>query len=231
MHPLVKAALASGTLEPATLREMLALQRDWEQGEAKKAFTRALVALKRDLPTVIQRDSTVDYTNKSGMRTRFKHASLAAVMDAITEPMTAHGFSLAWTPSTDDKGSIVTVRVTARLTHAEGHSEETTISAPADTSGNKNSAQAVASTITLLSRYAALALLGIATRDMKDPEPSEPDPDRIDTARNLRAVGRLTKLGKKREDAEAFIGRPVAEWTAADLERLTQWVKDTGGAT
>jgi len=222
MHPLVKAAIDGA--RPEDLRELLALQRDWEANEARKAFTRALVSLKGDMPTVIDRDRLVDHETKAGGRKRFRHASLAAAMDAVTPHLTAHGFSLAWTPST--QGSSVTVL--CRLTHAEGHHEETSISAPIDTSGSKSPAQGVASTITLLSRYTALSLLGIATADMREPtgEPSPPDPDRVDTARNLRAVGRLRAHGRTREDAETVIGRPVAEWTAADLARLSEWVRE-----
>ena len=44
MHPMVSAAMATGSLaaDPTTLRELLAVQREWEAGEARKAYTRAL---------------------------------------------------------------------------------------------------------------------------------------------------------------------------------------------
>jgi ERF superfamily. len=224
MHPLVSAAMAAGSLDPGTLRELLELQRDWERGEAKKAYTRALVALKRDMPAVIARDQEVDYTGKSGQRTRYRHTSLAAALDAVSEPLTAHGFSLAWEPRTEGN----TVHVTCRLTHAEGHSETTTISAPVDTSGSKSPAQGVASTITLLSRYTALALLGIATADMRDPT-GDPDPSRVDASRNLRAMAALQKYGMTVEDIEKRAGGPVSEWTAEDLDKLRAWAQELKG--
>lgn len=221
MHPLVQAAMATGSLDPATLRDLLAVQREHEAGEARKAFTRALVALKAALPAVIARDTTVDFTSAKG-RTRYTHTSLAAAMEAVTPHLTAHGFSLAWVPSTD-KGQVT---VTARLTHAEGHHEETSISAPVDTSGNKSPAQGVASTITLLQRYAALSLLGIATADMKDPGSSpSASGEHVDTARNLKASAAVKRSGRQVSDAENFIGRSVQEWTSADLERLREWLK------
>lgn len=225
MHPLVERVLAANP-DTQTLKELLMVQREWEAGEAKKAFTRALTALKRDLPTVIQRDSVVDFTSAKG-RTHYRHTSLAAVMDAVTGPLTQHGFSLSWTPSTAGQGSGVMVSVTCRLTHAEGHHEETSISAPVDTSGSKSPAQGVASTITLLSRYTALSLLGIATADMAEPVGdggSNADPNAVDAERNLRAMGRLAKLGKTREEAETFLGRKISEWTNADISKLKEWV-------
>lgn len=207
--------------DPSTLRELLAVQKDWEANEARKAFAAALVALKRDLPTVIAKDKTVDYTSKSSnQRTHYTHASLAGAIDAITEPLTRHGFSLAWKPSTTSAG----VAVTCRLTHGAGHFEEASLTAPADTSGSKSPAQSIASTITLLQRYTALSLLGIATADMKDPEPDdEPEPDAVDSARNLKAVGWLVSKGKSRVAAEEFLKRSVADWTAADLDKLKAW--------
>jgi hypothetical protein len=49
-----------------------------------------------------------------------------------------------------------------------GHSEETTLSAPSDTTGSKNPIQAIGSTITYLERYTLLALTGLATYDQDD---------------------------------------------------------------
>lgn len=226
-HPLVAAAMAKGSAlaDPATLRQLMDLQERWEAGEARKSFTRALAALKRDLPTVIAKDSTVDFTSARG-RTYYKHASLAGVMDAITEPLTAHGFSLSWVPSTGEKS---TVRVTCRLTHAEGHSEECSLDAPADTSGSKSPAQAVASTITLLQRYTALALLGIATADMQEEagdRERERAPEDVDADRNLRAASWLVSQGFKREDYERHVGRKVSAWTAADLAGVKPWAAE-----
>lgn len=223
MSPVVAMGMRmlSANPNPETLRELLAVQKEWEANEARKAFAVALVALKRDLPTVIARDKTVAFEARGG-KTSYTHASLAGVMDAITDPLTQHGFSLAWTPTTGKDG----VSVTCKLTHSAGHREECTISAPPDTSGSKSPAQAVASTITLLQRYTALSLLGIATADMKEPDGSEdkaPSSDAVDSARNLTAVGWLLKQGKARVDAEKFVGRPVAEWTASDLARLKVW--------
>lgn len=228
MSPVVAAGLAILEKHPSpeTLRELLSVQREWEAGEALKAYTAALIELKRDLPTVIERDQKVDFTNRSGQRTFYRHASLAQVMEAVTEPLTRHGFSLTWHPSTN-KGD---VEVVCRLTHRGGHFVETRpVSAPIDNTGNKSPAQGVASTITLLQRYTACSLLGIATRDHVDPvgasEKPAVDPDHVDTNRNMKACGRLSEYGKTRKQAEEFLKRRVGDWTAADIDRLSEWCK------
>lgn len=218
LAPVVAAAMAQNPT-PETLRELLAVQREWEAGEAKRAFTRAEVGLRRDLPAFIDRDQTVDYTSKKG-RTYYTHASLAHVMDEIADALSKHGFSLGWEPSTGDR----TVTVTCRLTHTEGHSKTATISAPADTTGNKNPAQAIASTITLLQRYTALSLLGIATADMSEPEERKaPSTTDIDPARNLRAAAAIRGNGFSVDEAEELVGKSTEEWTDADRVKVKRW--------
>lgn len=218
MHPLVESALShGGSIDPATMGEMLKVQREWEAGEAKKAYNRAMVALKRELPTVLGRDKKVEFATSKGT-TSYQHTTLAAAVDAVTEPLTKHGFSVSWTPKTTDRN----VEVTCSLTHEDGHSESTSISAPPDTSGSKSPAQAVASTITLLQRYTMLSLLGIATRDHVDPEPA----DKVDTKSNLAAVAGLRKEGIDLGDAEKHVGRPMQKWTTSDLSKLRQMIID-----
>lgn len=214
IHPVVQAAMAHSP-DAATLRELLAVQREWEAEEARRVFTEALVALKRDLPTVLRRDKTVAFG-----QTRYTHTSLAAVMDAVTEPLTTHGFSLSWEPSTEDS----TVTVTCILTHSCGHNTRASISAPRDNSGSKGASQGVASTITLLQRYSALSLLGIATADMDEPK-GEDKPEAVSSKRNLAAVAKLKKYGKTKNDAVAFLEKSVPNWTAADLKKLGDWLK------
>jgi len=231
MNPVVSAGMRilENNPNPEALRALLTMQQDWEREESRKAFERAMVALKRDLPTVLRRDKVVDFTSAKG-RTHYTHTSLAAAVDAVSSPLTQHGFSHSWTPSTDDKGK---VHVTCTLTHVDGHSKGTTISAPVDTSGNKGPAQGVASTITLLQRYTLLSLLGIATADQEDPpfddddkaQPDESQRNRPNPDRALKAVGFITKKGRSREDAEGWLGKKVQEWTDEDIDSLNDWLK------
>lgn len=222
VHPLMllQQAIDRGGLDTTAMEKLMDLAERHDANEARKAYARALVDLKRELPTVLARDQKVDFTSKMGGRVHYRHTSLAAVMDAITEPLALFGFSLAWSPTSEAQ----TVKVTCRLTHSQGHSEETTLSAPVDRSGSKSEAQGVASTITLLQRYSALSLLGIATADMPEPQ-GEPDPERIDTARNRKALKACLDAGHTKEGAESQIGKPVEEWTAADLDVLREWYK------
>lgn len=224
VHPVVAAMMATSPT-PDTLRELLRVQREWEADEARKAYTRALVDLKRDLPSVLARDKRVSYGSGGGA-VGYTHTSLAAAVEATARVLSDHGFSLSWTPTTDERA----VSVTCRLTHREGHSEACTLSAPPDAKGSKSPAQAIASTVTLLQRYTMLSLLGIATADMHDPEPREPDPGSVDPKRNLDVAGIIRRKGLSVEAAEEHVGRRVKAWTGADLARLRAWVSQQAPA-
>ena len=210
MHPMVAASIA-GNATPEIIREMMTLQREYEAGEAKKAFTRAMVAMKAELPRVLERDKTVDFTSAKG-RTHYTHISLAAAVEAVTPVLTDHSFSVSWSPESTKDG----VRVTCSITHADGHFEACSISAPPDNSGNKNPAQAVASTITLLQRYTLLSLLGIATKDHVEPEPKAGPV--VDPKQNLKACGWIQRQGYTVEEVEEARGRRASEWTSEDLD-------------
>jgi enoyl-[acyl-carrier-protein] reductase (NADH) len=54
------------------------------------------------------------------------------------------------------------------ITHEQGHSETTSLSAGADDSGKKNNIQAIASTVSYLERYTFLAATGLTAKDMDD---------------------------------------------------------------
>jgi len=222
MMDIISAAMKNDPT-PETLRELLQFQKDVDARAAEIAYSEALTELKRDLPAVISRDQTVKYGAGEGA-TRYKHSSLSHVMDIVTEHLSNHGFSLTWRPSTSDRQ----VTVTCRMMHSAGHSDECTISSSPDTSGRKGPAQAVASTITLLQRYTALSLLGIATADMGEPHgpPAPEDPDAVDPARNMKAAAVIRKKLGGVTAAEEYAGRPVEQWTAKDLFELRAWVKE-----
>ena len=147
---------AGGTIDQ--VRDMLALQREWEASEARKAFVADMAEFKKSPPTIIK-DKLVEY-----MGTKYMHATLGNVTGAIVEGLARNGFSHRWDTQQDGTQIIVT----CVLTHKLGHSERTTMSAGKDDSGKKNDIQKMASTVTYLQRYTLLAATGIATNDQGD---------------------------------------------------------------
>lgn len=150
---MIELAVSKGA-DLEKLSALLTLQERWEANEAKKAYNVAMSDFKAN-PPEINKDRKVSFGT-----TTYNHASLYNVTEKINSALSTHGLSASWT--TKQNGSII---VTCKITHVKGHSEETTLSAPADASGSKNAIQAIGSTITYLERYTLLALTGLATFD------------------------------------------------------------------
>lgn len=167
---LIASAVKSDT-DLDQLEKLLKLQERWETSEAKKAYNKAMAEFKAN-PPKIDKDKRVSYKTSNG-RMDYRHASLANVCEKINTELSKHGLSASWT--TKQNGSII---VTCKITHAQGHSEETALSAAADTTGSKNSIQAIGSTISYLSRYTLLCLTGLATVDQDD-DGKQADPECI----------------------------------------------------
>lgn len=144
------------------ISRLMDLKDRWEAGEARKAFVAAMAAFKSE-PLTIIKDKHVQFQTSKGV-TAYDHATIGNVTAVIVSALAKHGFSHKWEPTQAD-GKIT---VLCKITHSQGHSETTTMTASADDSGGKNSIQAIASTVTYLQRYTLLAATGLATSDQQD---------------------------------------------------------------
>lgn len=157
-------ALSMG-MTVADLQGLLALQKDYESNEARKAYVADMAAFKLDPPEIFK-TKAVSYGHKEGEgATAYMHATLGNVCEKIVEGLAQHGFSHRWDTRQPAGGQIF---VTCTLTHRLGHSESTTLNSSADQSGKKNNIQAMASTVSYLQRYTLLGASGLATKDMLD---------------------------------------------------------------
>jgi len=223
---IMLAALAKG-VSPADLREMLALQREWEAGEARKIANEALAAFKAEFIEIIKR-KRVEFTTRDGDITSYKHAELADVVEAVGPALARHGFSYRWDVQ-QTKGEIT---VTCILKHAKGHSESVTMSAPPDASGKKNSIQQIASTVSYLQRYTLKAITGVAEKgEDNDGHGSTDDgtPPTADSYPPERFAANLPKWSEAmlsgRMTAEQVIARaesqhPLTQQQKADIQAV-----------
>lgn len=145
------------------LQGVMALQKEWEANEARKAYVADMAAFKLNPPTILK-TKLVGYKNKDGTHTGYMHATLGSVASAVVEALATHGFSHSW--ETKQASGIITVN--CKITHRLGHCETTCMEAMPDQSGKKNAIQAVASSITYMQRYTLLSACGLATMDMPD---------------------------------------------------------------
>jgi len=163
---MINNAMEKG-VDADTLGKMMDLQERHEANQAKKAYVQAMNEFSANRPKILK-DKEVNYNTTKG-NTNYKHASLDGIIQAITPALVKFGLSYNWITKQENN----LIAVTCKVTHIDGHSESTSMSAGADQSGGKNSIQAVGSTTSYLQRYTLCSILGLAASDDDDGHKSE----------------------------------------------------------
>lgn len=146
-------AMQSGA-DMAQLEKFMDLKDRWEKNEARKSYVRALSDFRSGCPDI----------NKTKKGHNCKYAGLAETISQIKPVLAECGLSHSWVINQDKTA----ISVKCTITHIDGHFESTEMTAAADGSGNKNSIQAIGSTISYLERYTLYAILGLASMEMDD---------------------------------------------------------------
>lgn len=205
MEMLDRAVSSNASVE--TLTQLMVLQERWEANQARKAFDEAMAAVKANMPRIIK-TRKVDFTTQKG-RTNYQYEDLASIMNQIGPVLSAHGLSVRYRTSAEANQPI---SVTCIISHRMGHSEENTLMAGRDDSGNKNSIQAIGSTVTYLQRYTLKAALGLAAA-------ADDDGARADDT-----IGNIT-------EAEREIILTMVDDTGADIEKFCEVLQIESVAT
>jgi len=158
MEMLNRAVESGASLE--MVEKLMTLQGRWDATQARKQFDAAVSAAKAEIPAITR--------NATGHNSK-RYADFAAIAKVVDPIIGKHGLSYRF--RTTQNG---TIAVTCILSHKAGHSEETTLSGPADGSGNKNAIQAIGSTLTYLQRYSLVQMLGLAAAADDDGKASAP---------------------------------------------------------
>jgi hypothetical protein len=209
---MLQTAVERGT-DIDQLTKLMDLQERWEKNEARKAFVSALNDFKAD-PPAIEKNKHVSFGGGRGS-TAYDHATLDHVCDVIGKALSRHGLSHRWEVEQDERGAI---RVACVITHALGHSERVSMSATADTSGSKNSIQAIGSTVTYLQRYTLLAATGLAAKGQDDDAKTgeaitQGQADELETY--AEGVGADKKSFLKYMGVESFVEIPESKYQEA----------------
>ena len=173
--PTLMDIIARASQDPNTdvgkLERLMTMAREVRADDAKAAYIRALVALKPKLP-VIDRKGRIEVRAKTASGNRDgeiqQSTSFAKWEDIdaqITPLLNEHGFALTFRSGVTQDNRIT---VTGVLSHEQGHSEETTMTLPHDSTGSKNAVQAVGSSTSYGKRYTATLLLNIRTKGEDD---------------------------------------------------------------
>ena len=201
---MLQMAIQQGAdLEKMT--KLMDLQERWEANEARKAFTAAMTEFKQNPPRIVK-DKQVAFG-----QTKYKHAELDQVSEVIGEALCRVGITHRWNVEQTD----LQIKVTCVLTHSQGHSEQVSISAPPDSSGQKNAIQGIASAVSYLQRYTLLAASGTATGEGDNDGRTVSDMPEGIFQGHLKAINEA-------KDGEALLAVYTKAYRASANDRITQ---------
>lgn len=195
---MISRAVESGS-SVETLERLMALQERYEANNARKAFDAAISNAKANIPAIVR--NATGHNNK-------RYADFSAIANVVDPILSANGLSYRFKTTQTDK-----INVTCVLSHKEGHSEETTLSGAADSSGSKNAIQAIGSTLTYLQRYSLNAALGLSASNDDDARSAESKTGPVSTEQ-------VKQLQKALEDANADTVKFCAYYQIGALPEL-----------
>jgi ERF superfamily. len=163
---LLQRGMEQGT-SVEVMERLMTLAERYEATVARKAYDKAMAELRQDLPKIVK-DREVSF---GPGRAAYKYEDLSSVTEALSPVMAKHGLSFRWRTKSTDNGGIL---VTCIIAHEGGHSEETSLEARPDTSGNKNPLQAIGSATSYLQRYTLKAGVGVAAAADDDAQSAGP---------------------------------------------------------
>ena len=153
---IITDALKSGA-GPEMMRELLAVKKDWEADEARKAFASAVADFQARCPIIEKGDKAYDK----------EYARIDRIWRTIRPLMEERGLAITWQSAELRDGSIC--HVEGQLSHRLGHSQKLTYDVPVpDLLKGQNKAQQMGSATTYAKRYALCSALGIQTGEDDD---------------------------------------------------------------
>lgn len=155
------------------INNMVALRREFAADAAKQRFDEAFAKAKAEI-AVINKDAHVGFKakDKDKADTNYDHDTLAGIYEAAVPALSKYGLSHSFDVEQVMSPGVNTGEFAQRITvtcivSGLGHSKQVKMSGPPDTDGNKTGLKAIASTVTMLSRYTLRAALGLASKKDK----------------------------------------------------------------
>jgi hypothetical protein len=222
---VIERVAMSESSDITKLEKMLDMQERILNRNAAQSFSSDMAVMQGEMPRV--------FKLASGHNTTY--ARLEDINDAIRPTLQKFGFAVTFTIDQPDKH----VRITAILSHRDGHTQTSSLTLPLDTSGSKNSVQAIGSTVSYGKRYTLCALLNISTGDdtngydLGSNKAKELNvlsdfitPDQVDEL-----VAACDANGVSIHDLEARANATIDKITSSRFGAAMTWVLKKGGAT
>lgn len=165
---MIQRAARDPSISIERVEQMYSFYERVQASQSRKAFDAAMAAAKSQIP-IIKKNQSVSF-GEGSKTTNYSHEDFAEIARTVDPILSENGLSYRFRVSSQIDAPVM---VTCVISHIDGHSEETTLSAGRDASGAKNAIQSIGSTLTYLQRYTLKAALGLAAAKDDDGKTSE----------------------------------------------------------
>lgn len=191
----IERAARDTNVDVDKFERLMVMKERLERQLAEREFNAAVAAAKLEIGPIVK-NKTVDFTSAKG-RTNYRHEDLAEIARTIDPILARNGLSYRH-KSEQAAGK---VRVTCIVSHSAGYSENTTLEASEDHSGNKNTIQAIGSAATYLQRYTLKLALGLSASTDDDGQGGK----KVKSSAQAKRDGDMTKFNEIKRDIESAI--------------------------
>lgn len=154
---LISQAIDKG-VDVGTMERLLAMRRELKAEAAKEAFDMAMAKFQAECPTIVK---TKEVRGKNGL-VAYRYAPIESIVSQVKVPLQTNGFSYKTEQELKETG----VKITVRVIHSAGHSEETSMEVPFGSQTQiMSQSQVAAAASTFAKRYAFCNAFGILTGD------------------------------------------------------------------
>lgn len=154
---LLRLAVEKGA-DVGTIERLMAVRRELQAAEAKKAFDESMGRFQAECPTIVKSKNVMEKNSDS---VRYRFAPLDHIVKVVRPLLQQYGFSY----QIDAEVESGWVKAACRVTHNLGHSETSSFKVPVDPKSFMSEPQKFASALTFAKRYAFTNAFGILTGD------------------------------------------------------------------
>ena len=163
MISMIERMVMNPDVDVAKMQQIIDMKHTEEDREAEKSYTRAMVRTQQGLRAVTR--------DKVNPQTRSSYPSLEAMAKAVVPAYTAEGLAISYGEGVTDKQD--QIRVTCKVMHEDGHSENFFYDCPVDDKGikgnvNKTATHGKASGVSYGQRYLLKMIFNVTIQDEDD---------------------------------------------------------------
>ena len=219
-YGLIMRAVSDPQCDPAKLRELLAVRREWNADEAAADFNAAVVRFQQECTMIVKGD---DNRGK-------KYAKMERIWPHIKPLLKECGLAITWGSCRSDNGVCI---IDGHIRHVRGHAEPVHYELPIpeaimnkDGKAVQNAAQVMGSATTYAKRYGTCAVLGIQT--FADDDGNGGEPVAMISARDSDDIAACLRDMPKCKVDEFWLSLDkgsLAEMTAAEAAKVLPWCR------